>query len=225
MKKNIKNYTLEDLKEELKNILCELEILFPNAGCELVYNNIFELLIAVMLSAQTTDKSVNLVTPVLFNKYPTAFDLAKAKVEDVKEIIKRLGLSSNKSKNIVAASSVLVEKYNGDVPRDLMKLMELPGVGRKTANVVMSEGFKIPRIAVDTHVERVCKRLGVVDFSATVLDVELKLMDLIEEDNWHNAHHLLLFFGRYFCLAKKPNCINCFYNKSCTYYNDKNLQD
>ena len=212
-------------KEELNSILNEIEKLFPNAGCELIYHNVFELLIAVMLSAQTTDKSVNIVTPNLFCRYPDAFTLAKARVEDVKEIIKRIGLSSNKSKNIVAASKMLVDNYDGIVPCDLFKLMELPGVGRKTANVVMSEGFKIPRIAVDTHVERVSKRLGIVENDASVLDVELKLMELIEEDKWHKSHHLLLFFGRYFCLAKKPNCDNCFYKNKCIYYNDKNLQD
>lgn len=212
-------------KEELSSILFEIEKLFPNAGCELNYNNVFELLIAVMLSAQTTDKSVNIVTPELFKRYPTAFDLSSADVSEVKEIIKRIGLSSTKSKNIVEASKILVLKYNGDVPCDLNELMTLPGVGRKTANVVMSEGFKIPRIAVDTHVERVSKRLGIVDDSSTVLDVELKLMELIDEDKWHKSHHLLLFYGRYFCLAKKPNCENCFYKNYCTYYNNKNLQD
>ncbi len=212
-------------KEELKDILVEIEKMFPDAGCELVYHNVFELLIAVMLSAQTTDKSVNIVTPVLFEKYPTAIALANADILEVKEIIKRIGLYSNKSKNIIAASKVLVEKYNGIVPSDLIKLMELPGVGRKTANVVLSEGFKIPRIAVDTHVERVCKRLGISNYDDSVLDVEMRLMELIDESKWHRSHHLLLFFGRYFCLAKKPNCENCFYKKSCTFYNDKNLQD
>lgn len=212
-------------KEELKDILVEIEKMFPNAGCELVYHNVFELLIAVMLSAQTTDKSVNIVTPALFKKYPTAIALANADILEVKEIIKRIGLYSNKSKNIIAASKVLVEKYNGEVPCDLIKLMELPGVGRKTANVVLSEGFKIPRIAVDTHVERVSKRLGISNYDDSVLDVEMRLMELIDENKWHQSHHLLLFFGRYFCLAKKPNCENCFYKKSCTFYNDKNLQD
>ena len=212
-------------KEELTSILFEIEKMFPNAGCELNYNNVFELLIAVMLSAQTTDKSVNIVTPELFKKYPNAKTLGSACVEDVKEIIKRIGLYSTKSKNIIETSKILAEKYNGEVPCDLYELMTLPGVGRKTANVVMSEGFKIPRIAVDTHVERVSKRLGLVDNDSSVLDVELKLMELIDETKWHKSHHLLLFFGRYFCLAKKPNCEHCFYKNSCIYYNDKNLQD
>ena len=166
-------------KEELTSILFEIEKMFPNAGCELNYNNVFELLIAVMLSAQTTDKYVNIVTPELFKKYPNAKALGNASVEDVKEIIKRIGLYSTKSKNIIETSKILALKYNGEVPCDLNELMTLPGVGRKTANVVMSEGFKIPRIAVDTHVERVSKRLGLVDNNSSVLDVELKLMELI----------------------------------------------
>ena len=212
-------------RQELEEILLEIEKLFPNASCELVYHNLFELLIAVMLSAQTTDKSVNLVTPNLFNKYPTALDLSNAEYDDVKSIIARLGLSSNKAKNIIATSKMLVEKYNGIVPSKLEELITLPGVGRKTANVVLSEGYKIPRIAVDTHVERVSKRLGIVSDSASVLDVEQTLMKLIDEPLWHKSHHLLLFFGRYFCLAKKPNCENCFYKNKCSYNVDKNLQD
>lgn len=212
-------------RQELEEILLEIEKLFPNASCELVYHNLYELLIAVMLSAQTTDKSVNLVTPNLFMKYPTALSLSNAEYDDVKSIIARLGLSSNKAKNIIATSKMLVEKYNGVVPSTLEELITLPGVGRKTANVVLSEGYKIPRIAVDTHVERVSKRLGIVSDSASVLDVEQTLMKLIDEPLWHKSHHLLLFFGRYFCLAKKPNCENCFYKNKCSYNIDKNLQD
>lgn len=212
-------------RQELEEILLEIEKLFPNASCELVYHNLYELLIAVMLSAQTTDKSVNLVTPNLFMKYPTALSLSNAEYDDVKSIIARLGLSSNKAKNIIATSKMLVEKYNGKVPSTLEELITLPGVGRKTANVVLSEGYKIPRIAVDTHVERVSKRLGIVSDSASVLDVEQTLMKLIDEPLWHKSHHLLLFFGRYFCLAKKPNCENCFYKNKCSYNLDKNLQE
>ena len=212
-------------RQELEEILLEIEKLFPNASCELVYHNLYELLIAVMLSAQTTDKSVNLVTPNLFMKYPTALSLSNAQYDDVKSIIARLGLSSNKAKNIIATSKMLVEKYNGEIPSTLEELITLPGVGRKTANVVLSEGYKIPRIAVDTHVERVSKRLGIVSDSASVLDVEQTLMKLIDEPLWHKSHHLLLFFGRYFCLAKKPNCENCFYKNKCSYNVDKNLQD
>lgn len=213
------------LKNDLNEILEQLKVMFPNASCELNYNNLFELLIAVVLSAQTTDKSVNIVTPTLFEKYPNAYKLSAASEDDVRNIISRLGLSQNKSKNIIALSKILVDKYNGDVPSLLEELINLPGVGRKTANVVLSEGFKIPRIAVDTHVERVSKRLGIVSNDASVLVVEQTLMNLIDENKWHLSHHLLLFFGRYFCLAKKPKCEECFYKNKCCYLNDKNLQD
>ena len=213
------------LKNNLEEILNEIELMFPNASCELNYNNVFELLIAVSLSAQTTDKAVNLVTPMLFAKYPDPISLANASFDDVKSIIARLGLANNKSKNIIELSKILVEKFNGIVPCDEKSLVMLPGVGRKTSNVVLSEGFKIPRIAVDTHVERVSKRLGIVDFDKSVLDVENTLMSLIDESKWHKSHHLLLFFGRYFCLAKNPKCSECFYKNKCCYLNDKNLQD
>ena len=204
MQKNNINYILENLEQ-----------LFPNAGCELNYNNVFELIIAVSLSAQTTDKSVNKITPELFKKYPTPFLLANAKLEEVEEIIKSIGLYKNKSKNIINLAKILVENFNGIVPNNQTDLESLPGVGRKTANVVLTEGFKIPRIPVDTHVDRVSKRLGIIDENATVLDVENKLMSLIEESYWHKAHHLLLFMGRYKCLAKNPKCSDCFYKENC----------
>lgn len=205
------------LKDKVSYILEEIEKLFPNASCELIYHNVFELIVAVSLSAQTTDKAVNKITPKLFSKYPTPNDLANAKVEDVEDIIKSIGLYKNKSKNIINLSKILVEKYNGKVPCDFNELQTLPGVGRKTANVVLTEGFKIPRIPVDTHVERVSKRLGIVLDDASVLETELKLMELIEEKAWHKAHHLLLFMGRYKCFAKKPICEDCFYKNECKY--------
>lgn len=207
------------LKNKVEEILNELEQMFPNAGCELNYRNIYELVVAVSLSAQTTDKSVNLVTPKLFEKYPTIFDLAKATPEEVKEYIKTLGLSSNKSKNAVKMAQIVVEKYNGIIPKTQEELESLPGIGRKTANVVLTEGFKIPRIPVDTHVERVSKRLGLVGDNETVLEVEKRLMELIDESRWHQGHHLLLFMGRYHCLARNPKCEKCFYKKECKYYN------
>ena len=192
-------------------ILKEIEKMFPNAGCELNYQNIFQLIIAVSLSAQTTDKSVNLVTPVLFEKYPTCYELGKADVNDVREIIKSIGLSNNESKNIIELSKTLVDKYNGKVPNTQEDLESLPGVGRKTANVVLTEGFKMPRLPVDTHVERVAKRLGLVEEKSSVLETEKVLTSLIDEEYWHKAHHLLLFFGRYHCFAQEK----------CKYYNNK----
>ncbi len=202
---------------DIDYILSNLEQLFPDAGCELNYNNIFELIIAVSLSAQTTDKSVNKITPTLFNKYPTPYELAKANVEDVEEILKPLGLYKNKSKNIINLCIALVDQFNGEVPHTREELESLPGVGRKTANVVMVEGFKIPSLPVDTHVERVSKRMGIVEENKSVFDVEKTLMSLIDPMYWHKAHHLILFMGRYKCLAKKPMCDDCFYKKHCKY--------
>ena len=204
-------------KNNIDFILDNLEKLFPDAGCELNYNNVFELLIAVSLSAQTTDKSVNKIRQQLFSKYKDSFELANAKVEDVEEIIKSIGLYKNKSRNIINLSKILVEKYNGIVPNNQSDLESLPGVGRKTANVVLTEGFKIPRIPVDTHVDRVTKRFGLISEDASVLDVENKLMSLIDESKWHKAHHLILFMGRYKCLAKNPKCSDCFYKEYCKY--------
>ena len=206
-------------RQELEEILLEIEKLFPNASCELVYHNLYELLIAVMLSAQTTDKSVNLVTPNLFMKYPTALSLSNAEYDDVKSIIARLGLSSNKAKNIIATSKMLVEKYNGVVPSTLEELITLPGVGRKTANVVLSEWYKIPRIAVDTHVERVSKRLKIAKNLDSVLTVEKKLMKMIPQDLWSRSHHQLVLFGRYICKARGPIC------SECAFYDDCNSKD
>lgn len=200
---------------ELISILNEIEIMYPNAGCELIYHNMFELVVCVSLSAQTTDASVNKVTPILFSKYNDVYSLANASFDDVYNIIKVLGLANNKAKNIIALSKKIVDDFNGIVPSTFDELTTLPGVGRKTANVVLSEGFGIQRIAVDTHVERVCKRLGVVENDASVLDVENTLMSLVDESKWHRTHHLLLFFGRYFCKASKPNCDKCFYKDKC----------
>lgn len=193
--------------------------MFPDARCELVYHNVFELSVATILSAQTTDKSVNRVTPDLFKTYPTPSDLGNASEEDVRKIIKSIGLSGVKSKNIIAFSKKLATEYNSVVPADFDLLQTFPGVGRKTANVILTEGFNVPRIPVDTHVERVSKRLGLVEESDSVLTTELKLMKLFNQDDWHLAHHLLLFFGRYHCLAQKPNCENCPLKSICHYKN------
>lgn len=202
-------------KEEVKNILDEIEKIFPNPKCELIYHNIYELSVATILSAQTTDKSVNKVTPKLFEKYPTIDDLAKANYDDVKEIIMNLGLANNKAKNIIGFAVEVQKKFGSKIPADFDDLVTLPGVGRKTANVILVEGFKIPRIPVDTHVERVSKRLGIVRSDASVLDVEKTLMKLVPEERYHATHHLLLLYGRYYCTAKKPLCDTCFYQKLC----------
>lgn len=200
------------LENEIYDNLLEI---VPNAKCELNYRNNFELLIAVSLSAQTTDILVNKVTKELFEKYPDAFHLAKASQSDVREIIKPIGLSNNKSKNIIELSKKLVLEKEGNVPCDYEYLITLPGVGRKTANVVLSEGFNIPRIAVDTHVLRVSNRLGLANTS-NVLTVEEELMKKFPKENWHKLHHLLIHFGRYFCKAKNPLCDNCKFKNICT---------
>ncbi|WP_342622002.1 endonuclease III [Erysipelothrix sp. P66] len=179
-----------------------LDAEFPNAKSDLDYRNPFELLIAVTLSAQTTDVAVNKVTPALFQAYPTPEALAQADVKVVESYLKTIGLYRNKAKYIVACARMLVEDFNGEVPRTRTQLMKLPGVGRKTANVVLAEGFKLPAIAVDTHVERVAKRLKLAKPSDSVEDVERKLMRKIPREDWARAHHLLLLFGRYHSTAR-----------------------
>lgn len=198
-----------------KYIIEELDKLYPDAKCELNHKNNFELLVAVTLSAQTTDERVNSVTPILFKKYKDAFKLAKAKLNDVEEIIKPIGLYHNKAKNIIALSNVLVEKYDGIVPNDRKELESLPGVGRKTCNVILANCFDIPAFAVDTHVSRVSKRLGIANEEDDVLEIEKKLMKYFPKESWNKLHHQFIFFGRYKCKAIKPDCDNCPFKKFC----------
>lgn len=208
MKKNL-------ISEENSYIVIEeLEKLYPEAGCALDYDSIFHLVLAVALSAQTTDVSVNKITPVLFEKYPNAGDLANAKLGDVESIIKTIGLYKNKSKNIINLSKALVERFNGEVPGNFDDLVSLPGVGRKTANVVLSEGFGEQRIAVDTHVFRVANRIGLVH-ETTPEKTEEALMNRIPHDKWTRMHHLLIFHGRNLCNARKPECTKCPLNCIC----------
>ena len=183
--------------------------MFPDAKCELTYNTLFQLLIAVSLSAQTTDKRVNECTPVLFSKYPKVKDLAEANINDVKEIIKPIGMTNVKAKNIIGIAKIVHEEYNDEVPSDIEKLLVLPGVGIKTINVVLAEGFKIPAFPVDTHVNRVAKRLKLAYISDDVNDVERKLKKKIPQEYWIKMHHCMIFFGRYFCKAVSPSCEIC----------------
>ena len=196
------------MKEEILTFLDEL---FPNAHCELHYNNKFELLIAIVLSAQTTDVKVNSITPILFNKYPEPQDLASANIDDVVRILKPLGLANSKAKNIISTAKILSTK---DIPSTREELVELPGVGRKTANVFMAEGLGINAFAVDTHVLRVANRLGLTK-SSDPLIVEKDLTKYFEEKDWIKLHHQFIFFGRYFCKAQKPNCNECKLKKHC----------
>lgn len=190
------------MKMTVKEVLDTLAEVYPEPKSELHYKNNFQLMIAVVLSAQATDVSVNKVTPALFEAYATPEQLANADIQDVMEHLKTIGLYKNKSKFIIEASKMLMERFGGEVPGTREELMQLPGVGRKTANVVLAEGFNIPAIAVDTHVERVAKRLGWAKKEDSVMEVEEKLMKKIPRDRWKAAHHQLLLFGRYHSTAR-----------------------
>ena len=183
--------------------------LFPDAHCELNHRNAFELLIATILSAQATDVGVNKVTPKLFERFPTPAHLAEASEEAVIECIQSLGLYRSKAKNIRLCAQQLMERFNGEVPSTREELVSLAGVGRKTANVVMSVAFNIPAFAVDTHVERISKRLQICRQKDTVLEVEETLCRKIPKELWSRAHHWMIFFGRYHCIARKPKCHEC----------------
>lgn len=183
--------------------------MFPDAACELTHKSPFQLLIAVILSAQATDVSVNKATPALFAAYPTPVALAQAPVEDIIQKIKTIGLYRNKAKNIKACAAQLLDQFDGKVPETREELVTLPGVGRKTANVVMGDAFGEPAIAVDTHVERVSKRLRICKLDANVMEVEQTLMRKIPKELWVKTHHTMIFFGRYHCLARNPKCDIC----------------
>jgi endonuclease-3 len=184
-------------------------VMFPDAHCELVHSNPFELVIAVALSAQCTDVLVNKVTKELFKKYKTPEDYLAVSLEELQNDIRSIGLFRNKAKNIQSLARLLLAEYDGEVPRDRDELTKLPGVGRKTANVVVSVAFNFPAIAVDTHVERVSKRLGICRWKDSVLEVEKTLMKKVPKDEWSDTHHRLIFFGRYHCKAQNPQCPSC----------------
>ena len=197
------------MKINISSLLSYLDELFPHAKCELFYTKDYELVIAVMLSAQTTDKSVNSVTGVLFKKYQSLDALDKASLEEVEEVIKPIGLYKNKAKNLKGIVKDLVERFNHQVPSDKDLLMTLPGVGNKTAGVIRAEIFQIPDLPVDTHILRISKRLGLANQKDEPIDVERKLKKLIPEERWIKSHHQLIHFGRYFCTARLPKCAEC----------------
>ena len=196
-------------KQKTQQILDYLDEILPNVGCELNYNKDYELVIAVMLSAQTTDVSVNQVTSKLFAKYTTLESLAKADLSDIEDIIHSIGLYKNKAKNLLGIAQTLVEKYRGVVPSDKDELQTLPGVGNKTAGVIRAEIFHIPDLPVDTHILRISKRLGLAKEDDGPYEVEQKLKTLIDESRWIKTHHQLIHFGRYLCTARKPACETC----------------
>lgn len=205
-------------KDRIEQIISYFDEILPKAHCELNYSKPYELLIAVMLSAQTTDKSVNKVTEVLFSKYPSLDSLANATYEEVFDCIKTLGLAKTKAKNVIAISKALIENFNYQVPNDQDKLMSLPGVGRKTSNVVRGELYNEPVIAVDTHVERVSKRLYLATLNDAPIDVEFKLLKLVNKERRVLFHHQMIHFGRYYCLALKPKCEDCKLKEICRNY-------
>ena len=193
----------------MNNIIEYLDYLFPNPKCELNYNKDYELLIAVMLSAQTTDKRVNMVTDILFNKYDTIYKLKDADINDIINIIRPIGTFNKKADNIIKICERLINDTNGVVINDRSYLESLPGVGRKTTNVVLSTLFNEPVIAVDTHVSRVSKRLNIAKEKDDVYIIEKKLNKFFPKDKLHRLHHQLVLFGRYYCKAKNPSCSNC----------------
>lgn len=190
-------------------IVEKIEEIFPNAKCELYYQTPFQLLVAVVLSAQTTDAMVNKVTPHLFEEFPTAAKMAQATIPQIEAHIHTLGFYHAKSKNLIALAQKLVSDYDEVVPHTYKELQSLAGVGRKTANVVRSVIFDIPSFAVDTHVNRVSKRLGLAKPDDSVEKVEEKLKRKIDRNKWNQAHHDFIFFGRYFCTARNPKCEQC----------------
>lgn len=197
-------------KSEKREIITKyLDELFPNPKCELIYHNDYELLIAIVLSAQTTDKRVNMVTPILFTKYPTLEKLSEAPIDSLEEILKPIGSFRKKAIYVKDIAYNLTTKYQGIVPTEREKLEKLKGVGRKTINVFLSEYYNYPAIAVDTHVERISKRLRIASKKATVLEVEEKLQKFFPKNEWAKRHLQLVLFGRYYCKAVKPDCSSC----------------
>ncbi|MDD2648062.1 MAG: endonuclease III [Eubacteriales bacterium] len=208
------------MQAKAKGILVALDELYPTAGPELHFNNPYETLVAVMLSAQCTDKQVNKVTPAVFQKYPDIASMAAITPQELFPLVKSCGFHK-KAENIVNTCKLIEEKFGGKIPESIEELVTLPGVGRKTANVVVSNAFGIPAIAVDTHVFRVSNRLGLAD-SKDVLNTEKQLMKAIPRERWSKAHHQLILHGRYVCAARKPKCAECGLKSLCKSF-EKNV--
>ena len=206
------------LKNKFKCVIEYFEKNMPVAESELNFENPYQLIVAVILSAQCTDKRVNMTTPALFERYPDAEALSKATVEDIYELIKSISYPNNKSKNLLGMAKVLMSDFNGVVPDDVDKLQTLPGVGRKTANVVASVAFNKPAMAVDTHVFRVSARIGLTKNAKNPLETEKQLVKYIPESVIPKAHHWLILHGRYVCKARKPECDKCGINTICEYF-------
>lgn len=202
-------------KKQFLEVSQYLDSLFPNAKCELFYSQDYELVIAVMLSAQTTDKSVNAVTSHLFKKYPTLKSFVDADIKDIENEIQSLGLYKNKAKNIKGIAETLYNDFNSVLPSDKNELQKLLGIGNKSAGVIRCEVFKIPDLPVDTHIIRISNRLGIATKKDEPIDIERKLKKIIPEESWIKSHHQLIHFGRYFCTARNPKCEECKIKKYC----------
>jgi endonuclease-3 len=212
-------------KEKAPHIYQILNSQFPDAHCELIHNNAFELLIATILSAQTTDVNVNKATPRLFKKYPTAKALAKAPLEKVEELVHSTGFYKTKAKNIIACAQKLMELYEGEIPRTIEELIVLPGVGRKTANVVLGNAFNINHgIVVDTHVNRISGLLGLTK-NDDPLKIEKDLIKLFPNEHWTQISHLMIFLGRRICIARRPQCEKCQLQEYCAYFEKKKTKN
>lgn len=194
----------------------------PDAETELIYDNPFQLLVAVILSAQCTDKRVNLTTPSIFEKYPTAASLSQASFDDLFPLIKSISYPNNKTKHLIGMAKMLMEKFKGKVPMTVDELIQLPGVGRKTANVITSVVDNQPNMAVDTHVFRVSARIGLTSHAKTPLAAERQLVENLPSEYIHLAHHWLILHGRYVCTARNPACSKCGLSGICKYVNKKN---
>lgn len=203
------------VSDRVKTVLQGLDDLFPDAHCELEHRNNYEMAVAVVLSAQTTDASVNRVTPALFARYPDAFALAEGELPEIEKYIASLGLYRNKAKAIKGMAEGMAERFDGEVPQTMKELVSLPGVGRKCANVILSECWGVPALAVDTHVYRISRRLGLAKEDDSVVDVEMKLKRKIPRERWIRTHHQLIFFGRYLCHARNPECERCPFTAIC----------
>ncbi len=209
---------LKSLKDKVIKILKIFETQNPRPTTELHYRNHYELLVAVILSAQCTDKRVNEITPQLFKKYPDFQSLANATIEDVYQLIKSCSYPNNKSKNLVAMAQAIVNQHNGQIPQSLDELVKIPGIGRKTANVILSVAFDKPALAVDTHVFRVSARIGLTKNARTPEQTEEQLLKVIPEKYLSRAHHWLILHGRYTCTARNPKCDTCIINNYCDYF-------
>lgn len=206
-------------KEKFAFVIAYFQEHTPNAETELTYGNPFELLVSVILSAQCTDKRVNMITPAIFARYSNPEKLAKASFDDLFPLIKSISYPNNKTKHLLGTAEMLVEKFNGEVPMTVDELIQLPGVGRKTANVITSVVDNQPNMAVDTHVFRVSARIGLTVKAKTPLATELQLIKFIPKDLVHVAHHWLILHGRYICVARSPKCDICGLRAVCNYYN------